>query len=256
MRNNQTLITGAVQIFSLQLAITTLLVIFLNQILIRNVNPDVMLIILLYVSSDRYAFDILKELMQLSLFVPVMMFILVRIIKQYDIDNSYLIVRHKMNNLWYRKLLRNLVIFSMTTAISTITSFILYTSYVMGEIANYTLTDLVFIVVSLTCGLCFYMLLSLIISLNKSALFMVGTQAALLAIGKILIYIIPEIASFTVISAVYINHVYIPSESSVLEVKCIEQLFLILAFDSIVITILSIIFYYVIKRSDFVRRQI
>lgn len=247
--------SGVFRVLLLQLAVSTFLVIFLSKVLIRNINSNVMLLALFYVSSDHYAFDIIIELVQMSLFVPVMIFIMIKVIKQFDMDNAYLIIRHKMSRIWFWRLLVNIITLSLTTAIATMTVFYVYTRYALNETTDFSLTDLMIFSLSLTCGVVFYILLSLTLSLNKSALFTAGTQISLLAIGRILIHSVHEIASLTIVAAININHMFIPSDETGFGQRSIKQIILIYTVDFIVIFVVSLLFQYSVKRINLLRGQ-
>lgn len=116
--------SGALQVALIQTMTSAILITFLHQVLVRRNDPELLLTILMRVSPDRYSFDLVAELLQFSLFVPVLLFISLKLIGIVDVEYSYLMIRHQFKMKWIIKTYLNILILCFEAALTTIITLI------------------------------------------------------------------------------------------------------------------------------------
>ncbi|MEA4887920.1 MAG: hypothetical protein VB070_00430 [Clostridiaceae bacterium] len=256
MRKSMLFTSGSLQVCCIQGLISALLVTFLHQVLFRSGNPEQMLIVLFHISYDRYSFEWVKELLQLSLFVPVMLYIAVRLVKQMDVEHSYLMIRHRFGIVWFFKTALNIGLLCCEAALTTLITLTVYTKINIDSSSAISFDVLAVLILSAALGMMFYILLTALIALNKPAVLLMLTLVILLSIGKALICGLPEIVRCTAASAIYINHAFEPLSESRLILPGIGHLAGLAVADLAVIGALWFLLYGRIKKMDYIGRRI
>lgn len=256
MKKSLLFASGALPVVLIQLMISTILVAFLDKVLVNSDDPELMLVIILRVSPDRYSFELIQELLQFSLFLPVMLFISVKLIRCIDVECSYLMIRHQFKTAWSLKTYLNTLMLCCEAALTSIITLTVYIKIFMDRTLVIHWFSFVALTVSITLGLIFYITLTTLITLNRPVIILMLTLVILLSIGKILVHSIPEIARLTVASAIYLNHLFEPVSEPRLILSDIGKIFEIIVMDLVVISFLSILFHNRINKMDFIGRRL
>ena len=256
MRKSMLFTSGFFQVCFIQGLISALLIAFLHQVLYRSGNPEQMLIVLFHVSSDRYSFEFVQELLQLSLYVPVMLYITVRLVKQMDVEHSYLMIRHHFDIVWFFKTTLNIGLLCGTAILTTIITLMVYVKIFMDNKPTGSFGVLAALILSAALGMMFYVLFTAMIALNKPTVTLMLTLVFLLSISKALIHSMPEISRLTAASALYSNHVFEPGSESPWILPGFSRLAGLAAVDLTVIGVFWFLLYNRIKRMDYIGRRI
>ena len=187
--------------------------------------------------------------------MPIMMYINVRLIRPTDIEYSYLMIRHQFSPTWYIKNLINILLLSLTAAMTTLFVFWGYFQLIMVRQIAWPLESVLLLTLSLTLGILFYVLLTVLITINKPVIAMMLVLIFLLSIGKLLIHIIPSEVEYLSLTATMLNHFFAMSEDYAQAVKGPSQLITIIAADLAAIGLLSFIHYQRIVRINFIGRK-
>lgn len=255
MKRSISFTSGVLQVALIQSMTSAILITFLHQVLVRRNDPELMLTILLRVSPDRYSFELVTELLQFSLFVPVMLFISLKLIRTIDVEYSYLMIRHQFKMKWIIKTYLNILILCFEAALTTLIALTAYIKISMNQTLALPWYGSIALTVSITMGLAFYISLTSLIALNRSSVILMLTLVTLLSIGKILVHSLPAIASLSVSSAMFLNHLFEPASESRLILSDFGETFKLITIDFIMISLLGTLVNYRIKKMDFIGRH-
>lgn len=247
--------SGVIQVVLVQWMTSLLLTIFLHRVLLRADDPELFFRVMLRVSSDEYSFEIMQELLQFTLWVPVMMYLNVRFIRPTDIEYSYLMVRHQFRPMWYLKNTLNILLLSMTAAVTTLLVFIGYFQLVMNRQINWPFGSVLLLALSLTMGIFFYVLLTVLITINRPVIIMMLFLIFLLALGKLLIHIIPVQAEYLPLTATMLNHFFEMKEDYTQVIKEPAKVVALIATDSAAIGLSGLLIYQRFIRTNFNGRK-
>ena len=247
--------SGALQVALIQTMTSAILITFLHQVLVRRNDPELLLTILLRVSPDRYAFELITELLQFSLFVPVLLFISLKLTRIVDVEFSYIMIRHHFKMKWIIKTYLNILILCFEAALTTIITLIVYVKISIDQTLAIPWYGFIALIVSIALGLAFYITFTTLIALKRPAIILMLTLVSLLSIGKILVHIAPSIARLSVVSAVFLNHLFEPASESRLILSGFEKIFKLITIDFAIISLLGILVQYRIKKIDFIGRR-
>jgi len=247
--------SGVIQVVIIQLMISIFLAIFLHRVLLRADDPELFIRVMLRVSSDEYSFEIMQELIQFTLWVPAMMYLYVRLIRPIDIDYSYLIIRHQLRPMWYLKNMLNILLLSLTAAATTLLVFLGYFQLVMGRQIAWPFSSVLLLMLSLFLGIFFYVLLTVLLTINRPVIVMMLILVLLLALGKLLIHVIPVQAEYMPLTATMLNHFFVINEDYTQVVKEPAKVVTIIAADLAAIGLLCLINYQRIIRINFIGRK-
>lgn len=255
MKKSLMFTSGALQVALIQSITAAILITFLHQVLVRRSDPELMLTILLRVSFDRDTFDLVQELLQLSLFVPVMLYISLRLVRVVDIEYAYLIVRHQFRRIWFCKTYLTVLLLCFEAALATILILILYIEIFTDRPLAIAWYDFAALVVSLAMGLLFYTMLTALATLYQPVVVLMLMLVISLSAGKILVHLAPAAARFTAVSAIYLNHLFAPGPGSRLVLAGLGFSVKLLVLDFTTVSIIGGLLYGRMRSIDFIGRR-
>jgi hypothetical protein len=246
--------SGALQVALIQFVSSAILITFLHQMLVNSDDPILMLIILLRVTPDRDSFELIQELLQFSLFIPVMLYICLKLIRTIDVEYAYLIIRHQFRKKWSLQTYLYILMLCCESAIVAMITMIVYIKICINITFDIPWIDFFALTISITMGLVFFITLTAFLTLNNPIIMMMFILVISLAIGKILIHIIPA-ASLSIAAALYLNHLFVPLSEPRMVLFDHTKIVALITIDLIVIGILDLLIYYKIKKTDFIGRR-
>lgn len=239
----------------IQLATNAILLIFIRGVLLIRDDYQTLIAMMMYVSPDSFNLNLFTELVQLTLFIPTILFISIYFVRQIDAEHYYLIVRHGCNRQWYAKTILKIILLSLFAAFTAVFSMLFYVKFLINHAFKIAFGSYAVLSLSVTLGILFFTSITWLISINKPLIVLMLTLVILMGGGKTLTHMVPNLLNLTVISALSLNHMFSQSSDLLTISPELGKVIQLVSGDLLLILLAWIFVYQRLKIMSFVRRN-